>query len=211
MTREEVKKILGEDATDVQITNFLNYHHSYEKTKNDEINSYKSTISEHSDYDNIKKELDDLKKANMTNEELLVAKQEELDKALANAKEEAVKFQKKQNSLEAKSILIEAGITDEEQLKGLLSSISTDNKDLTIASAKSIADLVKTTKDSTEKSVKEKLMHQEPNPSGTDGKKADDNDFMTKEKFNKLLMENYEEAKQWKDNHSEEYQKIMNN
>lgn len=211
MTREEVKKILGEDATDVQITNFLNYHHSYEKTKNDEINGYKTQINEHSDYDTIKKELDDLKKASMTNEELLVEKQKELDTALANAKQAEVNFQKKQNSLEAKSILMAAGITDEEQLKGLLSSISTDNKDVTIASANSIANLVKSTKDSTEKSVKEQLMNGEPNPSNNGGNKAKDDEIMTKEKFNDLLSKNFAAAKEWKDNHAKEYQQMFNN
>lgn len=211
MTREEVKKILGEDATDVQITNFLNYHHSEEKIKNDEINSLKTKIDGFKDYDSIKKELDDVKKANMTNDELLVAKQKELDDALAKAKDEELKLLKKQNSLEAKSILIEAGITDEEQLKGLLSSISTDNKENTIASANNIANLVKATKDSTEKSVKEQLMHGEPDPSNNSGKKAKDDDTMTKDKFNQLLMENFEEAKKWKDSHVEEYQQIMNN
>jgi len=211
MTREEVKQILGEDATDVQITNFLNFHHSQEKTKSDEINSLQSKIDGFKDYDTIKKELDDIRKANMTNEELLAAKQKELDNALAKTKEEEAKLLKKQNSLEAKSILIEAGITDEEQLKGLLSSISTDNKDLTIASAKNIADLVKATKDSTEKSVKEQLMHQEPDPSANGGSKSKEDGTMTKEKFNKLLLENFEEAKKWKDNNSEEYQRIMNN
>lgn len=209
MTRDEIKKILGEDATDVQITNCLNFFHTQEKNKTDEINGYKKTINEHSDYDNIKKELDDLKKANMTNEELLVAKQEELDKALAKTKEEELKLLKKQNSLEAKSILIEAGITDEEQLKGLLSSISTDNKDATIASANSIANLVKTTKDATEKSVKAQLMNTEPNPSDNGGKKAEDDQTMTKEKFNGL---SYAEQKEWKDTHGEEeYHKLINN
>lgn len=211
MTREEVKKILGEDATDVQITNFLNYHHSFEKTKNDEINGYKNTINEHSDYDNIKKELDDLKKANMTNEELLVEKQKELDNALAKAKEEETKFQKKQNSLEAKSILMDAGITDEKELSGILNSISSDNKDATILNANNIANSIKSIKEATEKTVKEKLMNGEPNPSADGGKKADSDDTMTKDKFNNLLMENFEKAKEWKDNHAEEYQKLMNN
>lgn len=211
MTREEVKEILGEDATDVQITNFLNFHHSQEKTKNDEINNLQSKINGYKDYDSIKKQLDDLKKANMSNEELLVEKQKELDTALASAKEAELSFQKKQNSLEAKSILIAAGITDEEQLKGLLSSISTDNKDMTIASANNIANLVKATKDSTEKLVKESLMNGEPDPSANGGKKAKSDDTMTKDKFNKLLMENFEEAKKWKDEHTEEYQRIMNN
>lgn len=212
MTRDEVKKILGEDATDVQITNFLNYHHSEEKIKNDEINNLKTKIDSFKDYDSIKKELNDVKKASMTNEELLVAKQKELDDALAKAKDEELKLLKKQNSLEAKSILIEAGITDEEQLKGLLSSISTDNKDATIASANNIANLVKATKDSTEKSVKAQLMNQEPNLGGDGGKKSHDgNEAMTKDKFNQMLMENFEKAKEWKDSHAEEYQRIMNN
>lgn len=207
MTREEVKKILGEDATDVQISNFLNYHHSYEKTKNDEINSYKTTINEHSDYDTIKKELDDLKKANMTNEELLVAKQKELDDALAKTKEEQLKFLKKQNSLEAKSILMEAGITDEEQLKNILGSISSDNKELTINNANNLANSIKAIKESTEKTIKAQLMNNEPNPSESSGKKSNSDTTMTKDKFMKLT---YAEQKEWKDTNGEEaYHNLM--
>lgn len=205
MTREDVKKIIGEDATDVQINNFLNYYHSYDKTKSDEINGLQAKINEHGDYEAIKKELDDMKKANMTNEELLVAKQKELDAEKEKAKQEQLKFQRKQNSLEAKSILMDAGITNEDKLNELLASISTDNKDATIASANSIAELIKSTKDSTEKSVKEQLMKQEPNPAADSGKKADSDETMTLDKFNKL---SYEEQKEWKDAHLEEYHKL---
>lgn len=210
MTREEVKEILGEEATDVQITNFLNYHHSYEKTKNEEIKSYKAKVEEHNDYDAIKKELDDMKQANMTNEELLVAKQEALDKEIEKTKKEQAKLLKQQNSLEAKSILLDAGINDEEQLKNILNSISTDNKDLTISNATNIANSIKNIKESTEKRIKEELMKGEPNPSSGSGKKADDNgDAMTLEKFNNLT---YTEQKEWKDKHGdEEYHKLIEN
>ena len=37
MTRDEAKKILGEGATEEQVTNLLNSFHSAEKTKNDKF------------------------------------------------------------------------------------------------------------------------------------------------------------------------------
>lgn len=206
MNREEVKKILGEEATDAQVTSFLNFYHSQEKAKNDEINSYKSKMSEKDDYDAIKQELEDLKKANMTQEELMAAKQKELDKEIEKVKSEELKYLKKQNSLEAKSILIDAGITNEDELKGILNSISTDNKDLTISNATNIANSIKAIKEATEKTVKEQLMKSEPNPSNNgNDKKSTEDTTMTKAKFESLT---YTEQKEWKDKNLEEYHKM---
>ena len=115
-------------------------------------------------------------------------------------------YLKKQNALEAKSILLEAGITNEDELKNILNTIATDNKEMTIANANNIANSIKAIKDATEKSIKEQLMKAEPTPSNNSSdKKTDGNETMTKEKFEKL---SYTEQKEWKDKNLEEYHKM---
>lgn len=208
MTREEVKKILGEEATDNQITSFLNYYHTYDTKKNAEIDNYKNAISGYSDYNDIKNELDNLKKKSMTSEELLAAKQKELDNQIEQAKKEQAKYLKKENSLEAKSILMNAGVTNEDELKGILSSISSDDKNTTILNANNIANSIKSIKEATEKEIKAKLMSNEPNPNVPGGNKSNNDDTMTKAKFEKL---SYEEQFNWKKEHSDEYDNLYKN
>jgi hypothetical protein len=205
MTRESLKA-LGVDES--LIDEIMKQHGESINGLKDKINQYADYDTKYADYDSIKTELADLKKANMTNEELLVAKQKELDAQIEKTQKEQAKLLKQQNSLEAKSILISAGINDEEQLNGILDSISTDNKDLTIKNANNIANSIKAIKDTTEKTIKEQLMAGEPNPNGGSGKKADGNETMTKEKFDGL---SYAEQKEWKDSNLEEYHKMFNN
>ena len=204
MTRESLKE-LGVDET--LIDSIMKQHGDSINGLKKQINQYAENDTKYSDYDNIKKELDDLKKSNMSKEELLAAKQKELDEQIELTKQQQTKLLKQQNSLEAKSILISAGITDSEQLNEILESISTDNKDLTIKNANNIANSIKSIKDTTEKTIKEQLMKGEPNPN-SDGKKNDDNASMTKDKFDKL---SYSEQKKWKDENLEEYHKMFNN
>lgn len=206
MTRESLKA-LGVDEN--LIDGIMKQHGDSINGLKNQINQYADYDTKYADYDAVKKELADLKKANMTNEELLIAKQKELDEERQKTEKERINLAKERNSLEAKSILIGAGISDEEQLKNILNSISTDNKDLTLKNANSIAESIKAIKDSTEKSIKEQLMKQEPNPNAGSGDKSNgNNDTMTKDKFNKL---SYSEQKKWKDENLEEYRKMFNN
>ncbi len=75
MTREDARKILGEDATEEQITNLLNNYHIQESSKVKElekqINSLNEQNSKYSDYDEIKSKLDEINKANMSEQEKL--------------------------------------------------------------------------------------------------------------------------------------------
>ena len=70
MTREEARKILGEGATEEQINDLLTNYHVEESSKIKEleakINTLQTDNSKYSDYDVIKKQLDDINKANMT-------------------------------------------------------------------------------------------------------------------------------------------------
>ena len=73
MTRDEVKKILGEGATEEQITNTLNALHNQTNALNKQLEDYKAKESKYSDYDDIKKQLEEINKANMSEQEKLQA------------------------------------------------------------------------------------------------------------------------------------------
>ena len=82
MTRDEIKKILGEGATEEQITNTLNALHNQTNALNKQISELQSNINQYSDYNDIKKQLDDINKANMSKQEKLNAQKEEIAKNL---------------------------------------------------------------------------------------------------------------------------------
>ena len=63
MTRDEAKKILGENATEEQVTNLRNNFHNSEKAKNDKIAQLEKQLTGFSDYDEIKIMLFDEKTA----------------------------------------------------------------------------------------------------------------------------------------------------
>ena len=69
INREDARKILGEDATEEQVTNLLNNFHLNENAKIKDLQAkleeMQNENSKYSDYDAIKKQLDDINKANM--------------------------------------------------------------------------------------------------------------------------------------------------
>ena len=71
MKRDDIKNILGEGASEEQITNLLNEFHNSEKAKNDEIASLNDKLNKVSDYEDLKAKLDAIEKANMTEQEKL--------------------------------------------------------------------------------------------------------------------------------------------
>ena len=79
MTRESLKE-LGVDES--LIDSIMKQHGESINGLKNKINEYADYDTKYADYDSIKEELENLKKANMTNEELLAAKQKELDKQL---------------------------------------------------------------------------------------------------------------------------------
>lgn len=176
MTRDEAKKILGEGATEEQVTNLLNSFHSAEKTKNDEIANLKNQMAQYSDYDAIKKQLDDINKANMTEQEKLEEKRKETEKNLLESRIIV-------NTARAKEILAGEEIDEE-----IIASLVTDNLDTTIAKATKMKQTLTALRDSVSKKTKEDLTNAniDPNLSNVDPNK--DDAVMTFEKFSDLSV-----------------------
>ena len=76
MTRDKAKQMLGENATEEQVTNFLNEFHNEMKVKETEITKLNSKLSEQSDYNELKQKLDDIERANMTEQEKIAEMRE---------------------------------------------------------------------------------------------------------------------------------------
>lgn len=193
MTRDEAKKILGENATEEQVTNLLNSFHNAEKSKNEEIANLKTQMSQFSDYDDLKKQLDDINKAKMTEQERLEEEKKEIEK---NLKESRIIV----NTAKAKEIL--AGeVIDEE----IIASLVTDNLDVTIAKATKMKQTLTALRDSVSKQTKEDLVNANIDPSLSNVNPNKDDGPMTFEKFSDLSIA---EQEKFIEEHPEEFENL---
>ena len=157
MNRDEAKKILGESATEEQITNFLNNYHLNENAKvkelQDQLNALKSENSKYSDYDAIKTKLNEIEQASMTEQQKIEQMKQETEK---NLRESRIIV----NTAKAKEIL--AGENIDEQL---INSLVDDNLENTIAKATMFKQTLTNLKDSVAKQTKESLVNADLKPS----------------------------------------------
>lgn len=182
MKRDDIKKILGENATEEQISNLLNaFHEKESETKKEtdntkkELDDLKKQLNKYSDYDTIKKQLDDINKANMTEQE----KMEEQKKEIAeNLRQSRIIV----NTAKAKEILAGESVDEE-----LLNRIVTDDTDTTIALANKFKETLNTLKTNVEKQTRESLSTQDLKPSITNV--TQDGGAMTLDKFYDLSAE----------------------
>ena len=156
MTRDEAKKILGESATEEQITNFLNNYHLNENAKmkelQDQLNVLKSENSKYSDYDTIKSKLNEIEQASMTEQQKLDQMKQETEK---NLRESRIIV----NTAKAKEILAGENIDEK-----LIESLVDDNLDNTIAKATMFKQTLTNIKDSVAKQTKESLVNADLKP-----------------------------------------------
>lgn len=189
MSREEVKKMLGENATDEQVTVVLNSIHQ-EKSRADDLqkqlNAQNMVNQEvESKYKELENKLGELEKEKMTEAEKLQLKEKEIEKNLAESR-------KTLSKAKAQEILSQVGITDEEIIKTVVS----DNIDNTIASATILANKFKFVQEETVKKTKEELANLDikPAPSnvsqGEEGMTLDKFFNMSAQEQEKLISEN---------------------
>lgn len=177
MTRDEAKKILGEGATEEVITNFLDNYHIEESAKvkdlESKLNNLTQENSKYSDYDAIKKQLDDINKANMTEQEKLEQMKKETEQNLKNSRIIV-------NTAKAKEILAGLDLDDD-----LISLVVSDDSDKTIASANKLKAKFDTQKEVVAKQTKETLINVDLTPS-ISNVNQNENAIDTFEKFSKL-------------------------
>ena len=195
MTREEARKILGEGATEEQINNLLTNYHVDESSKIKEleakINTLKNDKSKYSDYDEIKKQLDDINKANMTEQEKLEEMKKEIEKNLKDSritKNEAI----------ARKILAETNISE-----NLLARLIDEDEQTTINNANEYLNSYNSIKDEVAKKTKEDLTTLDIKP-GISNVSQGEND-MTFDKFRTLSVD---EQNKFAEEHPEEFENL---
>lgn len=192
MTRDEVKKILGENATEEQITNTLNALHNQTNALNKQIEDYKVKESKYSDYDEIKRQLEDINKANMSEQEKLQAQQEEAAKYLHEAK-------LIRNKAKVMEILAGKGFDEE-----IIDSIVGEDENLSVAKAQKLVERLDTVIADTKKKTEEELanLNVKPNLSNVN---PNNDGAMNWEKFSKLSQE---EQNKFAEENPEEFAKL---
>lgn len=198
MKRDDIKKILGENATEEQISNLLNaFHEKENETKKQaddtkkEVDDLKKQLNKYSDYDTIKKQLDDINKANMTEQEKLEQQKKEIAENLRQSRIIV-------NTAKAKEILAGENVDEE-----LLNRIVTDDTDTTIALANKFKETLSTLKTNVEKQTRESLSTQDLKPSITNV--PQDSGAMTLDKFYELSAE---EQDKFVEEHPDEFEKL---
>ena len=197
MNREEARKILGEGATEEQITNLLNSWHIQESAKVKELETQVSSLTEqnskYSDYDSIKKQLDDINKANMTEQEKLEQMKKETEANLKNSRIIV-------NTAKAKEILTGLDLDDE-----LIALVVSDNADKTIANANKLKAKFDSQKEIVAKQTKETLINVDLKPTVSNVNQNDDG-IMTFEKFGNLSAV---EQEKWINEHPTEFENLQ--
>ena len=196
MSREDIKKMLGENATDEQITAILNMVHS-EKAKADKLEAQLNAknVAENESAKTMKElqdKLDKFEKEKMTEQERLEAEKKEIAKNLANSRMILSKAK-------AQEILSQVGVTDED----IIETVCSDNLDNTIARATALANKFKSVTEETAKKTKEELANLDIKPSPTNIPQGDD--VMTLDKFQNLSAD---EQEKFINEHPEEFENL---
>jgi len=180
--------LLEKGFSEEQVTDLLNMFHETNQKNNDLQNEVNKLKDFETKYNSIQSQIDEINKSKMTEQEKI-----EADKKAAE--ENLRKSQIIYNTAKAKEIL--AGYDVDESL---IDNLVKGDETSTINSANQLKSLLDSKIESTTLKVKEELsnLSAKPNPSNV----PQNDDVMTKEKFDKLSMT---EQKVWKDANIEKY------
>lgn len=192
MKRDDIKNILGENASEEQITNLLNAFHNSNNEQKKEIEELTARLDKFSDYDTIKSQLEEINKANMTEQEKL----EEQKKEIANNLKQSKIIV---NTAKAKNILAGLNVSD-----NLIAKLVSEDETNTLNSAKELKEMLETQKATVEKQTRESLTNIDLTPTMTNVNQAE-NDVMTFDKFSKLSAE---EQEKFINEHPQEFQNL---
>ena len=195
MNREKAREILGENATEEQITNLLNQWHIDESNKvkdlESKVNNLTEQNSKYSDYDSIKQQLDDINKANMTEQEKLEQMKKETEQNLKNSRIIV-------NTAKAKDILVGLDLDDD-----IINMLVSDDETKTISNANKLKAKFESQKETIAKETKESLVTMNVQPSISNIPQQ--SDVMTMDKFMDMSAE---EQNKFIQEHPEEYNNL---
>lgn len=157
MTREQIREQFP-DATEEQITALLNINGT-------DIASAKKNNVDPKELKQLREDSEAYKKLQEAN----LTDAEKIQKALQEAETAKLDFAKKSSKLEVEKILVAAGLS-EEDYKGLIDGLVTEDAEASKTRANSLAEVLKKQKEAIEKQTKEKLMDGTQKPGGAGGK-----------------------------------------
>lgn len=193
ISREEIKKKLGETATDEQISAMLDLLHTSEKNLKDEKNNLQTQLDKLSDYDEMKQKLAEIENEKLTEQERLQKEKEEIAK---NLKESRLIKNK------AKVMTVLAGLDIDEEL---VDSLVSEDENVSINKANKLKTKIETLSSEVEKKTKENLTQLNIKPNVNEKNLDNNNGAMTFEKFRSLSQE---EQNKFANEHPEEFEKL---
>lgn len=191
MTRDDIKKILGEGATEEQITNLLNAFHNSNKESKEKINQLNAKIDSYSDYEDIKAKLNKIELENMTEQQKLEAERQEIAR---NLKESKIIV----NSAKVKEILAGENVDD-----SLIRSLVDDNTDNSIARANALKQTLVNVRDMTAKETRESMANVDLKPTISNVNQQDE--VMD---INKFMNLSAEEQEKFINEHPDQYNNL---
>lgn len=177
MKREE---LLAKGYTEEQVTDILNTLHSVSKDKDKQIADLQSEVLTKGEYETkynaVQHQLDEMNKANMTEQEKFEAMKKEAETNLRNSKIIV-------NKAKAKEIL--SGLDIDENL---IDTLVSEDEQATINNANLLKNRFTTFKDTVEKQTRESITNLNAKPETTNVPQQDDG-VMTLDKFYKMTNE----------------------
>lgn len=196
MKRDDIKNILGENASEEQITNLLNAFHNSNNEQKKEYEELKekfdSISAKVSDYDNMKNQLDEINRANMTEQEKLEEQKKEIANNLAKSRVIV-------NTAKAKDILAGLNVDDK-----IIQKLVDEDEQTTLNSVNALKAMLENQKATVEKQTRESLANIDLTPTMTNVNQAEQ-DVMTFEKFSQLSAA---EQEKFINEHPEEFQNL---
>ena len=193
MTRDDIKKILGEGATEEQISNVLNALHNQTNALNKQINEFKANETKYADYDKLKSQLDAIEREKMTEQERLAKEKEETEK---NLRESRIIKNK------AKAMQLLAGMDIDEEI---INSIVGEDEAVSLARAQTLVDKFNSIISDTKKKTEEELANLNVKPNMPNTNPNIDVETMTFEKFSTLSAE---EQEKFIEQHPQEFENL---
>jgi hypothetical protein len=173
--KEKLLEILGDDNSDkVEAINKVVPTFYVPKDKYNQMSDRAKTAE--SRVTELDAEIENTKNSQLTD-------QEKNQKTLKDAEKTKSEYAKKSNRLDAKEILINAGLKAGDELDNLLDGIVSENLDVTIKTATNLANTLSKTKENLEKKIQADLLNGTPRP---DGQGIPPSTVLTKETFNKM-------------------------
>lgn len=193
MNREEIKKILGENASEEMVSNLLNSFHNAEKDNSEKISQLQNQLNGYSDYEEMKTKVSQYENEKLTETEKIQKMREEAEENLRNSRIT-------KNKAKVMTILSSLEIDED-----IIDSIVSEDETKSINNANKILNRINTIKENVKQQTEANLVNLDLTPT-TSNINPNDKDIMTSEKFSKMSML---EQKQWKDSNPEMYSELF--